>query len=455
MLFPISSLSTALVMFRLSFVCIVLAQSISAFAEQPNIVLIMADDLGRECLGCYGGESYQTPHIDSLAEQGTRFEACYATPMCSPTRVMLMTGRYSFQNYTEWGKMDFNQPALAKLLKSVGYQTAIFGKWHLGGWESAPYGPTQAGFDQYATFDYEQVVREGGKVGNQFWKTKVWENGKNFRLDGYGPKYYREHSLQFIRSHAAKDAKPFFLYYPLVLAHRPFVPTDLSRSPVAEKTARNGELKNFPSMVEYIDSIVGEIVAELKRSGLDDSTVIIFTADNGTDAVHEAKQLRSEYRGTSVAGGKYHPSELGANVPLIVCGPAVKTGQVLVAPVDFTDLLPTLCEVAGANIPATADGHSLLTTLATGDESSHDGLAYTWGVFQRSSKKYKDPRKYQSYLLHIVRDRDWKLLSNGQLYQLQEDWQELSPISKDANLDVRSRLNGYLKELRASSYRLW
>lgn len=442
-------------MFRLFFLIFLFAYGVTTFAAQPNIVLIMADDLGRECLQCYGGESYETPNIDILAAAGTRFEVCYATPMCSPTRVMLMTGRYSFRNYTAWAKMDFDGPTIAKSMKSAGYDTAIFGKWHLGGWESAPYGPTKAGFDQFATFDYEQVVREGGEIGNQFWKTKVWENGRNFRLDGYGPKFYREHALKFIRDHASKNAQPFFLYYPLALAHRPFVPTDESDSSLAEKTVRNGEQKNFPAMVAYIDFIVGEVISELKRSGQYEETLIIFTADNGTDNVGEAKGLTSQFRGTTVEGGKYLPSELGANVPLIVAGPEVKAGQVLSAAVDFTDIMPTLCDVADTDPPVSCDGQSLLPVLKTGDESTHDGAAYTWGVFERSSKKYKDPKKYKSDLIHVVRDQEWKLLSTGELYHLKKDWQEQNPVQAQQFPEVRKRLQKHLRGLRAEESNLW
>ncbi|MDA7527933.1 sulfatase-like hydrolase/transferase [bacterium] len=442
-------------MFRLLSLLLLFLDGASTFADKPNIVLIMADDLGRECLQCYGGESYETPNIDMLAATGTRFEACYATPMCSPTRVMLMTGRYSFRNYTTWAKMDFNQPTIAKSMKSAGYDTAIFGKWHLGGWESAPYGPTRAGFDQFATFDYEQVVREGGEIGNQFWQTKVWENGKNFRLMGYGPKFYRKQSLKFIREHASEDKQPFFLYYPLALAHRPFVPTDFSDALLSEKTVRNGEQKNFPAMVAYIDSIVGEVISELKRSGQYEETVIIFTSDNGTDNVGEAKGLTSQFRGTTVEGGKYLPTELGANVPLIMVGPGVKAGQVLSSPVDFTDIMPTLCELAGTEPPATCNGQCLLPALKTGDESTHDGLAYTWGVFEKSSKKYKDPRKYKSELIHVVRDQNWKLLSTGELYDLRNDWQEQFPIQVEESREVRGRLRKQLRGLQAEKSNLW
>jgi len=108
----------------LSFNCFT---AVHAAANSPNIVFILADDLGRECLECYGGESYRTPNLNRLARQGTRFQCCYATPMCSPTRVMLMTGRYSFRNYQQWGRMDLNQPTLASVLQHAGYHTAVAG----------------------------------------------------------------------------------------------------------------------------------------------------------------------------------------------------------------------------------------------------------------------------------------------------------------------------------------
>lgn len=421
----------------------------------PNLILVLADDLGRECLGCYGGESYDTPHLDRLAREGTRFEACYATPMCSPTRVMLMTGRYNFRNYHTWGKMDLEGPTLARALKEGGYRTAVFGKWHLGGWEEAPYGPTRVGFERFATFDYEKVVREGGEEGNQFWKTEVWEDGKNYRLDGYGPAFYRERVLAFIRDHAGSEQPPFFLYYPLVHAHRPFVPTDRIEATEEERIVRRGEVRHFPGMVEYIDGIVGSLLATLEESGQLDETVILFTADNGTDNVNEARDLRSGFRGIQIRGGKYLPTEMGANVPLLVRGPGVKAGQVLEAPVDFTDLWPTLATLAGIPAPDEGDGETLWPVLSGEPESSHDGLALTWGVYEQSSKKYKDPRQYEGELIHFIRDQRWKLASSGELYDLEADWREENPVPAGAEPEVRSRLSEALQKRRDSRPRLW
>ena len=445
---------------KLIFGVLVSIAAFSGFAasersSRPNIVFILADDLGRECVEVYGGRSYRTPNLNRLAAEGSRFEACYATPMCSPTRVMLMTGRLGFHSYTQWARMNFAEPTLGKLMKDAGYDTAIFGKWHLGGWDAPPYGPSRAGFDRYATFDYEKVVREGGIEGNQFWNTEVWADGRTFQLTGYGPAFYRKHALNFIAEHQGRNSRPFFLYYPLAHAHRPFVPTDSSKAPLSERTVRNGELKNFPAMVDYIDTIVGSVVGALKDSGQLERTVIFFSSDNGTDNVGEAKLLRSKYREVEIPGGKYLPTEMGANVPLIVRGPGIPKGRVLRAPVDFADIMPTLCTISETPAPKLTDGQSLWPMLQGGPESSHDGIAYTWGVYEHSSRKYKDPRKYQDELIHFVRDERWKLGSNGELFDLQNDWQEKNPLAKGVADDERTRLQEHLTRLRSSERKLW
>jgi arylsulfatase A len=425
-----------------------------AWSRPANVIFILADDLGRETLGCYGGESYTTPNLDRLASEGTRFEACYATPMCSPTRCLLMTGRYNFRNYTEWARMDFSEPTLARHMKAGGYETAVFGKWHLGGWDAPPFGPNVVGFDRYVSWNYEIVVKETGIVGNQFWKTEVQEDGRSFRLEGYGPSYYEAAVVEFIRTHQAQSA-PFFIYYSLVHAHRPFVPGEGDEATNEERIAKRGDAKWFPDMVSYIDATVGRIVAALEEADQLDETVIFFSADNGTDNVAEARELRSRYRGLDIPGGKYLPTEMGANVPLLVRGPGVQAGRVLSKPVDLADMMPTLCEIAGVDAPALTDGESLWPMLQGGPESSHDGLAYTWGVYEHSSKKYKDPRTYADELLHFVRDERWKLSSGGDLFDLEMDWQEQSPLPPEEEPTVRGRLGAALEALRGNGDRRW
>ncbi|MCB1227880.1 MAG: sulfatase-like hydrolase/transferase [Verrucomicrobiales bacterium] len=421
----------------------------------PNVVFILADDLGRECLECYGGESYRTPNLNRLAQEGTRFEGCYATPMCSPTRCMLMTGRHNFRNYVQWARADFDQPMLAREMKRGGYDTALFGKWHLGGWDEAPFGPTRAGFDRYATWNYEVVVQETGKIGNQYWKTEVQEDGRAHRLEGYGPAYYEQAALDFIRAHADEKAAPFFIDYALVHAHRPFVPGDEDEATNEERITGAGDLKWFPDMVAYIDRTVGRVLAVLEETGQLDNTVVFFSADNGTDNVSVAKELRSRWRGGfETPGGKYLPTELGANVPLLVRGPGIPAGRVLKSPVDFTDMLPTLCAIAEVEPPARTDGENLWPMLRGGEETTHDGLAYTWGVYEHSSKKYKTPQSYADELQHFVRDARWKLSSNGDLFDL-ENWQDESPLPADAQPEVRARLRRALDGVREQGERLW
>lgn len=429
--------------------------TVGALAGPPNVIFILADDLGRETLECYGGESYPTPNINRLAQDGTRFEACYATPMCSPTRCMLMTGRYNFRNYTQWARMDFDEPTLGRQMKKAGYDTAVFGKWHLGGWDGPPFGPNIIGFDRYVSWNYEIVVAEQGIAGNQFWKTEVQEDGKTFRLDGYGPSYYEKATLDCIREHAAADTPPFFIYYSLVHAHRPFVPGENDEATHEERIAKRGDQKWFPDMVTYIDDTVGKVLKTLEETGQIDNTVVFFSADNGTDNVSEAKGLTSRWRGNKVAGGKYLPTEFGANVPFLVRGPGVTAGRVLKSPVDLTDVMPTLCAIAGVEAPAETDGENLWPMLQGEPETSHDGLAYTWGVYEHSSKKYKTPETYQADLLHIIRDVRWKLVSNGDLYDLENDWQERTPLSADAEPEARARMKAKLDELRSSQPKLW
>lgn len=426
-------------------------------SEQPNIVLILVDDFGRETIGALGGESYQTPNIDALAEDGMSFEICYATPMCSPTRNMLLSGKYNFRNYTTWGEYRFDEePTIANTLTHAGYKTAVTGKWHLGGWEDKPFGPTRAGFQHYATFNYpEQLEEDDLGIGNFFWNTHLWRDGERDRLgEIYSSAAFRDFSLEFIAKQAESD-KPFFLYYPMILAHRPFTPTDLSEATGVDHRGRTGDKSNFPEMVTYIDNTVGAIRKVLKESGQADNTLLIFTADNGTDNVSDAKELRSMWQGQELKGGKYVPTEMGANVPLFAVWPSViSPGSTYRKPVDFTDFHKTFTILAGATEPASLDGHDLSSVFdGTGDSTRE--YAYTWGVHQYSSRKYKTPIEFKSELLHILRDERWKYESNNTLYDLNEGWPQGEPLPRGTHKEVRERFRAALRELRQSEPKLW
>jgi len=432
-----------------------LALPLFAADKSPNIILILADDLGRETLGAYGGSSYKTPNLDKLATDGLRFDVCYATPLCSPTRVELLSGRYNFRNYTEWGAFDFeNERTIAQVVGEAGYDTAVVGKWHLGGWEERPFGVKRAGFDRYATFNYPEVLAQHKTVGgNVFWNTLTWTDGERYHTgDNYTPAYYRDYAVKFIQAHAKEGAAPYFLYYPLALAHRPFVVTEETGD-----ASQQGQksVEHFPPMVAYIDRIVGEIRQAVEDSGQAENTLILFSADNGTDDVNEAKTLRSEFMGQMVPGGKYLPSELGANVPLLAWWPGtIEPGRTYGKPIDFTDMLPTFRELSGSDLDAPSDGHSFVPVLK-GEGDSPRKYAYTWGIFEHSSKKYKTPIEYQDELLHILRDDRWKYYSDGRLIDTKEDFLEENPVPENQRPEIRDRMRRELEKLRGSGERLW
>ena len=438
-------------------------------AERPNIVLILADDFGRELLPVYGGTSYDTPNIDRLSREGLTFTTCYATPLCAPSRVELMTSQYGFRSYTAWGEIDRGADTFVRRLRGAGYLTAMGGKWHLGGWGERPRGVTAAGFERYCSYDYAAVLAAsfaGG--GNQYWGGAVVRDGEPGRLDRYGPDAFTGFVLDAIRARATDagaEDRPFFAYLPLDLLHRPFMPTPAhpdapapGEPPPADWTGAVGSAEHFPAMLAHADRLVGRVLDTLDELGLADDTLVIFTSDNGTDNVHEAKTVRSDYQGRSVAGGKYFPTELGLNVPLVVRWPGrVEAGRVTDAVADFTDLGVTLCDLAGVAPPAHADGRSLLPVFA-GEEPAAKPAVYSWGNFDHSSRRYKEPAKYADRLLDVVRGPRWKLYSDGRLIDLPADRFEQRPVppGTDPAADAaRTTLTRFREQLRRSEPRRW
>lgn len=448
-----------------SVVCLLIGLSSTCASGEtppPNIVLILADDLGRECLSCYGGSSYQTPNLDRLAARGMRFETCYATPLCATTRDLLLSGQYNFRSYRDWDEMDFERSTFALDLHKAGYVTGQVGKWHRGGWTRSPKGPRLAGFDRYCSFNYPEMfeLQNEGRGGNCYWWTHLWQDDRRVEVRDRGTSdYLNDYAGQFICDH--RD-RPFFLYYAMNLVHRPFVatPDRMDSENFEERTAKKGRVENFHSMVAYLDTLVGRLLNVLRSQGLEENTIVIFTADNGTDNVGEASTLRSEFQGREVRGGKYFPTELGANVPLLVRWPGVvKSGSVSQALADFSDIRPTLCQLAGQPLPddLVLDGQSLVPVF-TGESTSHRPWIYTYGNFDRSSKKYKTPEQYPKGFTHYVRGGRWKYGSDGQLFDLAADPFEERPLSgyleEDAS-EAKRRLGAALEGLRSSTPRRW
>ena len=415
--------------------CLAATAIASAATPRPNIVLIMADDFGYECVGANGGESYRTPHLDRLAAGGVRFTHCYVQPLCTPTRVELMTGRSNVRNYVRFGLLPTTERTFANVLKEAGYATAICGKWQLG---QDPGLPRHFGFDESFLW---QHTRRPPRYANPGLEVDGVE--KDFRDGEYGPSLVQDFALDFISRHAGaarRGEKPFLLYYPMMLTHAPFQPTpdspDWDPRAVGEKV--NDDRRHFADMVAFMDGLIGRLVARLDECGILDDTLILFLGDNGTGG-----GVVSRFEGRDFEGGKGRTTHRGMHVPCIASWPGtIAGGRVcgdLVAAVDF---LPTVCEVTGAAAPQ-GDGRSFAAQLR-GEPGTPRDWIYTW----------YSPRQNQNRKVHeFAFDQRHKLYAGGELYDLVADPDEQRPISRDqsspaaaaAAAKLRQALDGFAK----------
>jgi len=413
-------------------------------SRRPNIVLIMADDIGYECVGVNGAESYKTPHLDALAAGGMRFEHCHSQPLCTPSRVQIMTGRYNSRNYVRFGLLDPKATTFANLLRDSGYATCIVGKWQLkGGFD----GPKGFGFDEHCLW---QLTRRPNRYPNPGLEV----NGKevDYRNGEYGPDIVTDYACDFIERHAKGD-KPFLLYYPMMLPHWPFEPTPDSEEWDPEFRRGDAEemnkpetrgMKYFVDMVAYTDKMVGKIVAKLEDAGVRDNTLIIFTGDNGTYT-----GITSQFNGQPYRGGKGRTTDNGTHVPLIVSWAGhTQAGAVCGDLVDFSDLLPTLLDAAGVAMPegAAIDGRSFAPQLR-GEPGEPRAWIYCW--YYRSGKI---DRKGSG---EFARDHRYKYYRDGRFFDVVADPQEKAPLG-DAKITaeqqrVRERLRSVVERYARSA----
>ena len=351
--------------------------------DQPNIILIMADDMGYEALSSNGSESCKSPNLDKLAANGVRFTNCFSNPICTPSRVKLMTGQYNVRNYVKFGWLDREQTTFAHQLKAAGYATAIAGKWQLGRDKDSP---QHFGFEQSCLWQHTRSGRSneyGKNIDRRFVNPQLEFSGveKDFTNGEYGPQVCTDFICDFIDKN---KKKPFLVYYPMILTHCPFDPTPDSTDwdpkrlgSTTYKGDRNDPQRHFRDMVAYADKAVGQIVSQLEKSGVRDNTLIIFTGDNGTDT-----PIVTPWNGKKVVGGKGTMSDTGTRVPLIVNWPAGirKAGRVVDDLVEFTDLFPTICEVTTAKLPKNhpGDGASIVPVLRNQADARRKDWIYIW-----------------------------------------------------------------------------
>lgn len=410
--------------------------AINAADPKPNILLIMADDVGCDAIGCYGGQSHPTPHIDSLARGGMKFDHAYSMPVCHPSRVCLMTGRYPFRfgpAGMKWG--DFPDAAegisIADRMKQAGYATAVAGKWQLCMMKNDLNHPRRLGFDSWCLFGWH----EGGRYSDPL----IYQNGQ-LRQDTagkYGPDLYVDFLVDFIQA-SHNSGTPFFAYYPMALCHD--VTDDLKNEHVAYY--KDGRWMTYAEMISSMDDMVGRLVAALDRMGLRNDTLILYTTDNGTPAASylsvddDGRMARPKVfsirDGRVVPGGKGKHDDTGTRVPLIANWPGkIAAGQVNDDMVDLTDYLPTVAEIAGVN----------------DDDVFRDGISFAPLLFDDAREKTRDWIYSEHRGKRSIRSKDFRLYDDGRFFDLNADPNEESAVPAEGQTERRSRERKRLSRL--------
>lgn len=415
---------------RRTFLSLSIAGAVRGAETPPNILFILADDLGAAEVGCYGNREVRTPNIDAFARQGVRFETCYATPLCSPTRVELMTGRYGFRtgftNFigrvtTRKERFSADEPTFADMLKSHGYATGLAGKWQLGLVSVHPTMIRDSGFDEYYSWAWTRggLPRDAkfeGSERQRYWHPAVVSNGKHVPTtpQEYGEDLYSDWLIGFMKKNRDRS---FLAYYPMCLIHEPWDPTpDLRHS--GRKT--DGGMRNN---IEYMDHVVGKLLKFLDESGLAKNTIVFFAGDNGTGK-----------------NGKGSVTEKGVRVPMIVRGPGVRSNHVSTDLIDFSDVLPTMAQLTGATTPKNV-------TL--------DGLSFVPELQGKPGKKREWIFSYLAYE-RMLRDKRWLLEGDGRLFDCGESrdgtgYRDVTSSKDPEVTEARQRFERILKGLPAPS----
>ena len=420
--------------------------------RRPNIVLIMSDDLGYEAIGANGGTSYATPVLDSMAGAGIRFENAHVQPLCTPTRVQLMTGKYNFRNYIGFGLIAPDEVTFGHLFSSAGYKTCIAGKWQLHSYNPPDEMPEarstgqkieDAGFDEFCVWHPHHTEEKGSRYKSPI----VYENGEFLEnMEGkYGEDVFADYIIDFMERN--RD-DPFFVYFPMALTHRPLEPTPDSPEfddfvPPSNETlgARtwakledwDDEARYYKDMVAYHDKVIGRVNAKLEQLGIAEDTLVIYVGDNGSP-VEVCSIIHSH---TEVCGGKGLTVDRGTHVPLICSWPGtIPSGAVTTDLIDASDFLPTILEAAEITPPDDyfIDGRSFLPQLKGETGNPRDWIFFHFEPMSGRVHRYA----------RFIRDHRWKLYDDGRLFDLNADPEEeaaFDPADDDGERsEARSRL---------------
>ncbi len=406
-------------------------------ADHPNIIYIMADDMGYADLGSYGNSMIETPNLDRMAQEGIRFTQHYAgSTVCAPSRGSLMTGMHTGQAYIKGNfamQTEGNLPipdttvTVAELLKQAGYQTAVIGKWGLGG-------PRSVGAPNSQGFDYSYCYLDQ-RNAHEYYPPYLWENEQKVLLNNmgstndYSHDLFTEKALNFIES---QGDKPFYLYLAYTIPHGKYqIPDD---APYSDRAWSQNQ-KNYAAMITLMDRDIGKILDLLKSKKMDQNTIVFFTSDNGgvpgMSDFFESNGASMGYKGDLYEGG--------IRAPLIVRWPdRINQGEVSDHLSAFWDFLPTACDLAGVEPPSGVNGISYLPELLGNQQSAHEYLYWEFFKYHYGWQPGDEgPRNHLES--QALRMGFWKGVRTGinqdpqgplQLFQLEEDPEEQNDIAR-------------------------
>lgn len=444
------------------------SSQLTAAEQRPNIVFILADDLGWTDLGCYGSRYYESPNIDRLAEQGLKFSCGYTNaPNCAPTRACLMSGRYSPRHgiYTvqtgargleKFRKMipvknqvdlPLSEVTLADAMRKAGYATGCFGKWHLG--KAPKYHPSQRGFD-------DAVMASRGHFSPKFQTTPPVPVP-----DGaYLADVLTDLAVDFIEKH---QDEPFFLYLPHNAVHTPIEAPEASIAKFRDKAPVGGHRNPvYAGMIDSVDKSVGRVMAKLDELKLADNTILIFSSDNGGLGGYGelgGSTGRNITDNAPLRGGKGMLYEGGVRVPLIIRWPkSIQAGTTCDEPVVTIDFYPTFLEIAGhgGDPQHHLDGVSFVSLLNSSGTAQLDREAIFWH-FPGYLQADKERGTWRTTPAGAIRSGDYKLLEffedqHVELYNLREDLSQQRDLAKELPekaAELRQKLHEWRKQVNA------
>jgi len=432
-------IATALVFLAMGMLCL----TPDGLLARPNILLIFTDDQGYSDVSTYGATDVRTPNIDRLGAQGMLFTAMRANcTVCSPSRAALLTGRYAdrvgvpgvirTQPVDSWGYFNPKGPTMADALKQAGYHTAIIGKWHLG--LEAPNLPNERGFDFFHGFlgdmmdSYTTHLRHG--------KNYMRRNAEVIEPKGHATDIFSDWAVEYLRERVKAKDQPFFLYLAYNAPHFPIEPPAEWLARVKNRAPQLDERRaNNVALVEHLDAGIGRVLAALKENGLEENTVVVFTADNGGSLPHA--QNNDPWR-----GGKQDHYDGGLRVPFLARWPAqIQAGSRSdYAGLNF-DLFPTFLELAGVKPATDLDAISLVPVLQGGTITTPRDLYFV----RREGGVAYGGKSYEA----LIRG-DWKLLQNDpfsprELYHLKSDPQERTNLAA-TNRKMFNELSAALRQ---------